>query len=74
MAIDFPNRGQPTMELLNSFDKLVREAGGRIYPAKDARMSADVFQACFPEWSELSSFADPRISSSFWRRVTDRPR
>lgn len=70
MAVDFPNKGRDTMELLENFDKLVRSAGGAVYPAKDARMSPQTFQACFPEWSRLLPFIDPGLSSGFWRRVT----
>ena len=47
--------------------------GGRIYPAKDARMSAAAFQASFPDWRELARHVDPALSSSFWRRVTAEP-
>ncbi len=48
----------------------MRDSGGRVYPAKDARMSAANFQAYFPQWREFASFIDPAFSSSFWRRVT----
>jgi FAD/FMN-containing dehydrogenase len=70
MAIDFPNRGQPLMELLESFDALVTSAGGALYPAKDARMSPETFRAGFPSWEDMLRCVDPSISSSFWRRVT----
>ncbi len=73
MAIDFPNQGRRLMDLLEGLDELVTDAGGSLYPAKDARMSARVFQACFPRWVEMKPFIDPRISSSFWRRVTGAP-
>ncbi len=46
-------------------------AGGRIYPAKDGRVSAERFQAFYPQWRELAAHADPAFSSSFWRRVTN---
>ena len=70
LALDFPNRGAETFALFEKLDRLVIEAGGRIYPAKDARMSAATFQASFPRWQELIPFIDPVFSSSFWRRVT----
>ena len=69
LALDFPNHGDKLFELLNELDKLVVSAGGAIYPAKDARMSGDVFKSSFPNWEELSKFVDPNFSSSFWRRV-----
>lgn len=70
VALDYPNRGPKTLDLLERLDGLVRKAGGRVYPAKDARMSPASFQAYFPEWKEFSQHVDPAFSSSFWRRVT----
>ena len=70
LALDFPNQGQKTLGFLNNLDEVVMQASGAVYPAKDARMSAESFQAFFPEWVELEQFRDPAFSSSFWRRVT----
>ena len=70
LALDFPNRGASTLALLDELDALVGEAGGCVYPAKDARLSAASFQQYFPQWKEFSRYTDPRFSSSFWRRVT----
>jgi FAD/FMN-containing dehydrogenase len=70
LALDFSYRGKKTLRLLDELDQVVLQAGGRIYPAKDARMSAETFQACFPEWKDFEQFIDPKFSSSFWRRVT----
>jgi hypothetical protein len=69
LALDFPNRGQPTLELLEQLDEVTRQAGGAVYPAKDARMSGDSFRHYYPQWQEFSRYIDPRFSSSFWRRV-----
>lgn len=71
LALDFPNRGAATLELLERLDRIVMEAGGRIYPAKDARMSPAAFKSGYPRWRELEACRDPLFSSSFWRRVTD---
>jgi len=70
LAVDIPNRGRKTLRLLNDLDRIAIEHGGRLYPAKDGRMSAETFQAAFPNWRELGALADPCFSSSFWRRVT----
>jgi len=70
LALDFPNRGRATRDLLDDLDELVQQAGGRVYPAKDARMSPASFQSYYPQWKEFSRYTDPRFSSSFWRRVT----
>ena len=69
LALDFPNRGQITLDLLEELDGLVQQAGGCVYPAKDARMSAASFQRYYPQWKEFSRTIDPQFSSSFWRRV-----
>ncbi|RME50329.1 MAG: FAD-binding oxidoreductase [Caldilineae bacterium] len=70
LAIDFPNQGQPTFDLQEEIDRIVRDNGGAVYPAKDARMSAESFQAFYPQWEAFSRYVDPHFSSSFWRRVT----
>jgi len=70
LALDFPNQGEPTLALLERLDKITIMAKGAVYPAKDARMSAANFQKYFPQWRELQSYIDPRLSSGFWRRVT----
>lgn len=70
LALDFAYGGQKTLELLAELDKIVQQSGGAVYPAKDARMSAESFQAFFPGWKEFTQYVDPHFSSSFWRRVT----
>jgi hypothetical protein len=47
-----------------------RGEGGRLYPAKDARMGGEDFRRAYPAWEQLEALRDPAISSSFWRRVT----
>jgi FAD/FMN-containing dehydrogenase len=69
LALDFANRGRGTFELLNRLDDTVAEAGGAVYPAKDARMSGEHFRQYFPVWRAFSDFIDPAFSSGFWRRV-----
>jgi FAD/FMN-containing dehydrogenase len=70
LALDFPNQGPRTHKLLAALDEVTRAAEGRIYPAKDALVSAEHFQHYYPQWRELEAFMDPAFSSSFWRRVT----
>lgn len=69
LALDFPNHGDTTHRLFALLDAVVREAGGALYPAKDARMSSDMFRAGFPKWEAFSVYVDPGFSSGFWRRV-----
>ncbi|EGV50706.1 FAD-binding oxidoreductase [Candidatus Endoriftia persephone] len=70
LALDFPNHGQNIFTLLDKLDCIVRDSGGSVYPAKDARMSSCSFQHYFPQWQEFQNYIDPIFSSSFWRRVT----
>lgn len=72
LALDFPNRGKDTLILLEKLDSIVREAGGRIYPAKDARMPKDLFETGYPRLSEFLTYRDPGISSGFSRRLIGR--
>ena len=69
VAFDFPNTGPGLWRMLDRFDEMVIEAGGRIYPAKDARMQGSSFRRAYPEYEAFQRFIDKNISSSFWRRV-----
>ena len=69
LALDFPMRGERTLALLERLDAIVMEAGGAIYPAKDARMSRETFRRSFPRLAEFLPHVDAAFSSSFWRRV-----
>jgi len=69
LALDFPGRGEATLQLLERLDAVVLAQGGRVYPAKDARMSANTFRAGYPEWKAFSAHVDARFSSGFWQRV-----
>lgn len=69
LALDFPNDGKQTLDLLERLDEVVKGSGGCCYPAKDARMSPESFRTYFPNYKEFAKFIDPRFSSSFWRRV-----
>ena len=69
LALDFPNRGARLESLLARLDAIVADAGGRLYPAKDARMPPSLFRSGYPQCETFSRFIDARCSSSFWRRV-----
>ncbi|MGD9668429.1 MAG: FAD-binding protein [Hyphomicrobiaceae bacterium] len=71
LALDFANRGQRTLDLLSRLDDVVREARGRLYPAKDGRMPARVFREGYgPRLAAFESQLDPAVRSNFWARVT----
>ncbi len=69
LALDFPYHGARTDALFAELDAIVAEAGGTLYPAKDARMSASMFANGYPMLNAFTRFMDPAFSSSFWRRV-----
>jgi FAD/FMN-containing dehydrogenase len=69
LALDFPFRGDETLHLLRRLEHLVRAAGGRLYPAKDAVMEPESFTSFYPQSTDFAKHIDPRHSSSFWRRV-----
>jgi L-gulonolactone oxidase len=70
LALDFPNRGALTLELLGRLDDIVRAAGGRLYAAKDARMSRAMFESGYPDADAFARFVDPAFSSDFWQAVS----
>ena len=70
LALDLPNHGETTFAHFERLERLVMEAGGALYPAKDARMSRTSFERSFPRLDEFVPHLDPAFSSSFWRRVT----
>ncbi len=69
LALDFPNRGARTTKLLSALETMAVEAGGAIYPAKDATMTGETFEKSFPRVSEFTDYIDPSYTSSFWQRV-----
>lgn len=71
LALDFPNRDSATHKLFERLDRVVMDAGGALYPAKDARMPAEMFRRGFPAWQEFARYRDPAFSSNFWRRVME---
>lgn len=69
LALDFANHGPRTHELFQRLDAIVLEAKGRLYPAKDARMSSSLFEAGYPNLNEFVKYRDPGISSALSRRL-----
>jgi FAD/FMN-containing dehydrogenase len=69
LTLDFPNRGQVTLDLLAALDRITVDAGGAVNPYKDARMPAATFAASFPDWRMLEAERDPAFQSDFWRRT-----
>jgi decaprenylphospho-beta-D-ribofuranose 2-oxidase len=74
LALDLPLRDKGLFSLLDKLDHIVQQHGGRVYLAKDARMSAESFKAMYPRysaWQKIKHSIDPanRFSSSLARRL-----
>ena len=68
LAIDFRNsRAVPA--LFERLDDIVRAAGGRLYPAKDARMPRALYEATYPNLGAFMAHRDPGMSSGLSRRL-----
>ena len=69
LALDFPIKPEKSFTLFDRLAEMTYEFGGRLYPAKDARMTAEQYQAFYPQWERFARYKDPAITSSFWERV-----
>ena len=70
VALDFPIKPDKSFPLVSRLADMTLEFGGRLYPAKDATMTAAQFQTFYPQWQHFARFRDPMLTSSFWERVT----
>ncbi len=69
LALDFPNQGARTLALFARLDAIVQSAGGRLYCAKNAHMTAALFAQGYPRLHEFSAYRDLGISSNLSRRL-----
>ena len=74
LALDVPNSGSSTVELLRSLDQIVLRRGGRVYLAKDACMTRESFASMYSNlqrFNAIKAQLDPhnRFSSSLARRL-----
>lgn len=69
LALDFPQH-KNLAPLFDTLDSIVAESNGRLYPAKDAHMSASQFKIDYPNWEVVERLRDPILKSKFWKRVT----
>lgn len=58
LAMDFPNFGPSLLTMLDRLDEIVIAAGGRVYLAKDARLSLENFRKMYPEWRAWKEVRD----------------
>lgn len=62
LALDIPAAVPGLGEILDAVDRLVAEAGGRVYLAKDARLDPALLSVMYPEldrWREVRERLDP---------------
>ena len=74
LAVDLPCTGRALLDLLDCCDQEVLRAGGRVYLAKDARLTREVFTEMYPrleEWRAVRDQLDPdgRLSTDLGRRL-----
>src|ERR1700722_19486024 len=74
LALDFPARTPGLAGLLTALDRLVVEAGGRVYLAKDSRVPPEVLAEMYPrlpEFRKLRAELDPAgiLASDLSRRL-----
>ena len=68
LALDFRNsRAVPA--LFARLDDIVRASGGRLYPAKDARMPRPLYEATYPGLAAFARHRDSGMSSAMSRRL-----
>ena len=74
LALDIPTAVPGLGALLDRLDAIVVDAGGRVYLAKDSRLSGDRLAEMYPrldEWREVRERVDPdrRLQSDLARRL-----
>jgi decaprenylphospho-beta-D-ribofuranose 2-oxidase len=74
LALDFPARTPGLAGLLDRLDRLVVEAGGRVYLAKDSRVAPETLEQMYPrlaEFRKLRAELDPSglLASDLSRRL-----
>ena len=74
LALDLPVGPAALAGVLDELDRMVVEAGGRVYLAKDSRLAPDTVRAMYPrlgEFLEVKNRVDPRhlLASNLARRL-----
>jgi len=74
LALDIPNSGPESIDLVRSLNRIALRHGGRVYLAKDAYLDPHTFSEMYPQserFKEIKQTLDPdqHFSSSLARRV-----
>lgn len=69
ICLDFALGKPGVLQYVEELASFVTEAGGALYPAKDAVMTKEQFAKFFPELEEFKKYKDTNFTSSFWERV-----
>lgn len=65
LALDFPNKGDKTLELFKEIDQIVKSCGGSLYPAKDSRKECAEIIKNKTNFKNFAQNIDPIIQSNF---------
>ena len=68
LALDF-RHSRAVPALFARLDDIVRASGGRLYPAKDARMPRALYEATYPGLAAFARHRDSGMSSAMSRRL-----
>jgi len=58
LAMDFPHTGRSLLELFERLDRIVLDAGGKLYLGKDARLGRETFRRMYPGWERWKTVRD----------------
>ncbi len=71
LAIDFILT-KDLLSLLNDLDQIVMDNGGRVYLAKDCRLSSESFHVMYPRWNEFQEYIHKTSKGQFRSLLSDR--
>jgi hypothetical protein len=70
LALDFPNQGKATRELLLELHRVTASVRGRLYPAKDACSPSNSLEVGYSNFARFKRLLDPGLESMMSRRLT----
>jgi decaprenylphospho-beta-D-ribofuranose 2-oxidase len=66
LALDLPRRAPAIDAALDGCDRIVAEAGGRVYLSKDARLGSELTSVMYPRLSEWRAARDRMDPNGLW--------